>query len=175
MLIQPGEYLSILEPIFLRPTSRMDQSERIRHLEEQAKRIVSRNKCMDSYARTMLVVQPKASGLATPISVAVGRVPAASYTDTPLTTPSNCNGVARGKGTNGEFIGILQARQSCAVEPDVQGTVILDVPCINTNAPPFTQSDMTRPDTWAKVPCRNDHNYFPTGELCDYARITTPS
>jgi len=165
----------------------MNQSERIRHLEEQAKRVVSRSNYMDSYARTMLVVQPKASGTSAPTSVALNGIPAASYAAiVPVAIPGaavigkNCSGVARGKGTNGEYIGLLQAKQACAVCPDVQGGVItLPVPCINMNAPPFTQSDMTKPDTWTKTPCVHNETYFPPkiydGKGCTYTRITTPS
>ena len=166
----------------------MDQSERIRHLQEQSKRFVSRNKCMDSYARTMLVVQPKASGTGAPKTVALScGVPAASYAavvpvaiPTGPTVPQGCGGVAKGKGTNGEYIGLLQAKQACALNNEVQGGVIaLPVPCIDQNAPPFTQSDMTKPDTWTKVPCVYNETYFPPkiydGANCDYTRITTPS
>jgi len=166
----------------------MNQSERIRHIEEQSKRIISRNKCMDSYARTMLVVQPKASGTGVPKTVALScGVPAASYAavvpvaiPTGPTVPQGCGGVATGKGTNGEYIGLLQAKQACALNNDVQGGVItLPVPCIDQNAPPFTQSDMTKSDTWAAVPCVYNETYFPPkiydGEGCTYTRITTPS
>lgn len=166
----------------------MDQSERIRHIQEQATRYISRSKCMDSYARTMLIVQPKASGTAVPTTVPLScGIPAASYTSiSPAaipgapTVPCSSSGVAKGKGTNGESIGLLQAKQACALQSDVQGGVItLPTPCIDANAPPFTQSDMTRPDTWTKTPCSPNEVYFPPpiydGEGCTYNRITTPS
>ena len=143
---------------------------------------------MDSYARTMLVVQPKASGTGVPQSIALScGIPAASYAavvpvaipGAPV-APKNCSGVARGKGTNGEHVGLLQAKQACALTTDSQGGMLtLPIPCIHMAAPPFTQSDMTKPDTWKKVPCLNNETYVGSkvydAKGCIYGRITTPS
>lgn len=161
----------------------MNQSERIRHIEEQAKRFVSKSKCTDSSLRTF-VVQSTASKMSAPASIALNGVPAASYNSiTPVAIPgtavskSLC-GVAKGKGTNGEYVAILQAKQGCAICPDSlgSGVITLPIPCIDMNAPPFTQQKMTDP---YKSTCGNSEVYFPPkiydGVNCSYTRITTPS
>ena len=183
-----GRAVNFAPPDFFcdRP-NRMDQSERIRHLEEQAKRYVSRSKCVDSSLRT-LVVQSKASKTSAPASVALScGVPAASYAavvpvaipGAPYESPARC-GVATGKGTNSEYVGILQAKQGCAVcSTDSQGgTITLPVPCVDMNAPPFTQQRMDAPYI---PPCKASTSevFFPPkiydGPGCTYTRITTPS
>jgi hypothetical protein len=139
----------------------MSQSERLALIQKQATKYVARNKCVDSSVQTMRVQS------------------LASATPTPGSVPLAC-GVARGKGANGEYIGILQKAQGCAIcadEPQGPRSVILDTPCINQQAPPFTQQNMSQiyvpPCTpgnasypWSKV-------FDPTG--CKYARNTTPS
>jgi hypothetical protein len=161
----------------------MLQSERLRYIQKQATTYVSRTKCNDSSLQT-LVVQAKASGIATPLTVALScGAPATNYA-TAVPTDSKsvrvaCGGVATGKGTNREYIGILQAKQGCAIcatESTTQG-IQLPVPCVNQNAPPFTQQDMTNPYI---PPCTPGNNtFFPPkifdGPGCTYSRNTTPS
>ena len=173
---------------FLQTANRMDQSERIRHLQEQATRYISRSKCVDASLRT-LIVQSKSSGGSAPASVALScGDPAASYTSISSTAiPGSpiigkaCSGVATGKGTRGEFINILQSKQAAAICCDTEtqgGVIVLPVPCIDMNAPPFTQQNMSNPYI---PPCRIPGNevYFPPkiydGVGCTYTRITTPS
>jgi len=168
----------------------MNQSERIRLIEEQANRFVSRSKCTDSSLRTF-VVQSAASKMSAPASIALScGVPAASYASiTPVAIPGTAVskticGVAKGKGTNGEYVAILQAKQggaicgSDSVDGGSQGGVItLPVPCIDMNAPPFTQQNMADPYKSSCGP--SSEVYFPPkiydGPGCTYTRITTPS
>jgi hypothetical protein len=139
----------------------MSQSERLALIQQQATKYVSRSKCVDSSLQTMRV-QSQASKTATPGSVA-----------------TFC-GVARGKGTNGEYIGILQKAQGCAVcsdEPQGPPGIALAAPCLNQLAPPFTQQDLANPYI---TPCTPGNASYPQSKVfdptgCKYARITTPS
>ena len=155
----------------------MSQSERLRLVQEQATRYVSRNKCVDASLLTM-VNQAKASSVPTPGRVAI------------TSTRDACSGqaTAAGKGANGEYIGILQAAQAAAFKapcstnkPEDTGAIpviTLPVPCINYNAPPFTQQNLS---TMYVEPCTNPgkRDYFPprvpNGPCCTTTKITTPS
>jgi hypothetical protein len=155
----------------------MSQSERLRLVQEQATRYVSRNKCVDASLLTM-VNQAKASSVPTPGRVAI------------TSTRDACSGqaTAAGKGANGEYIGILQAAQAAAFKapcstnkPEDTGAIpviTLPVPCINYNAPPFTQQNLS---TMYVEPCTNPgkRDYFPprvpNGPGCTTTKITTPS
>jgi hypothetical protein len=152
----------------------MSQSERLRHIQEQATKYVSRNKCVDSSLMT-LVVQSKASQTAAPQKVAA----VVDRADCPT------NATVVGKGTNGEYIGIMQKAQGCAICPSSGITdtgaypkITLPVPCVNEGAPPFTQQNMS---SFYTQPCTNpgNLNYFPPpvydGPGCTFNRITTPS
>ena len=168
----------------------MDQSERLRHIQKQAIRYISKSKCVDASLRTM-VVQATASKMSAPSSVALNGNPAAAYTAiAPVAIPgpsisrASC-GVATGKGTNGEYLAILQAKQggaicgSGSVNMGSEGGVItLPVPCIDMNAPPFTQQNMSDPYKSTCGPLTSEV-YFPPkifdGPGCTYSRITTPS
>ena len=152
----------------------MTQSERLRYIQEQATKYVSRNKCVDSSLMT-LVKQSQASATAAPQTVAA------------VVSEGNCaaNRTMRGKGTNGEYVGILQAAQASAIcacsgvaDTGVVPAIVLPVPCINQNAPPFTEQNLT---SFYTPPCTNPGkiDYFPPpiydGPGCTYNRITTPS
>ena len=155
----------------------MTQSERIRLIQEQANKYVSRNKCNDSSLQTM-IVQAKASSTYTPQKVQ-------GSSGWGLT--SSFNVVATGKGTNGEYINILQAAQANAIgapcsntpgDTGVTRTITLPTPCINYNAPPWTQQNMS---SFYVAPCAipGKNDYFPpfvsNGPGCTTTRITTPS
>jgi len=149
----------------------MTQSERIRLIQEQANKFVSRNKCNDSSLQT-LIVQAKAS---------------ATYTPQRVKGNNGCTVVATGKGTNGEFTNILQAAQANAMgapcsnipgDTGVTRVVTVPTPCINYNAPPWTQQNMSSFYTApCAIPGKND--YFPprvpNGPGCTTTKITTPS
>jgi hypothetical protein len=143
----------------------MSESERIRLLQQQTTRFISRNKCVDSSLLTM-TRQAQASKKALPVSVAA----VVDQKDCPT------NATMRGKGTNMEYGGILQASQGCAVCPTTapaDGAVVTHIvlPACCTPAPPST---VVQP---CSVPGYNV--YFPKaiydGPNCTYNRITTPS
>jgi hypothetical protein len=149
----------------------MTQSERIRLIQEQSNKYVSRNKCNDSSLQT-LIVQAKASS---------------TYTPQRVKGNTGCTVVATGKGTNGEFINILQAAQANAMgapcsnttgDTGVTPVVTLPIPCINYNAPPWTQQNMS---SFYVAPCAipGKNDYFPprvsNGPGCTTTKITTPS
>lgn len=143
----------------------MSQSERLRLIQEQSNRYVSRNKCVDASLMTFMN-QAKASSTAAPQRVA------SSVSDGDC-----CRTVAiAGKGTNMDQTALLQKAQSCAICPTpapadtvVVPGVTLPVPCVDMNAPPFTQQNLS---TMYTAPCKDPGNrvYFPTeptrGENC---------
>lgn len=155
----------------------MSQSERLRLIQEQSIRYVSRNKCVDASLQTM-INQAKASSLAAPVRVAC------------TSNRDGCSGqsTATGRGMNGESLGILQAAQAAAFnspcstnkpgDTGVTPVVILPVPCINYNAPPFTQQNLS---TMYVAPCTDPgkRDYFyeavSNGPGCTTNKITTPS
>ena len=158
----------------------MTDQERIRYIQEQGKRVVSRNKCVDASLQT-LINQSKASSQRSNNTLLVpARVPG-------VINDEGCarNVVATGVGSGGEYFGILQVAQGNAIGPTVAPTdtgviptITLPVPCINMNAPPFTQQNLS---TMYVAPCRDPgkRDYFPRaiydGPGCTYTRITTPS
>lgn len=156
----------------------MTQSERIRLIQEQANKYVSRNKCVDSSLQTM-IVQAKASSTKIPQTVQ-GKSGWGTGT-------SSFSVVATGKGTNGEFINVLQAAQANAIgapcsntpgDTGVTPVISLPTPCINYNAPPWTQQNMS---SFYTAPCviPGKVDYFPptvsNGVGCTTTKITTPS
>lgn len=137
----------------------MLQSERLRLLQEASTKVVSRFKCVDSSLQTLLV-QAQASSQSAPARVAaLSSLPAG---------PTNT--VATGKGTGGEYLGILQVAQGCAICPDVASAgaevpaVILSVPTINYDVQPFAQQNISTiyPEPYVP-PCTDPGNrfYFP--------------
>ena len=154
----------------------MSQSERIRYIQEQANKFVSRNKCVDASLMTQ-IVQAKASSVMAP-KIVLG-----------VQNQSGCaaNVVISGEGTGGEYINVLQAAQAAAIgapcsnnptDTGVNPQITLAVPCINFNAPPFTQQNLS---TMYVAPCVNPGKiqYFPprvsNGPGCTTTKITTPS
>jgi hypothetical protein len=148
----------------------MSQSERIRLIEESARKIVSRNKTVDSSLRTLLV-QAQASQIATPQRVA-GVV---DRNDCPT------NVTISGKGTNGEYLGLLQVAQGCAICPTVKPTdtglvptITIPTPCLNFTTIPFAQQNISTiyPAPYV-APCSDPgiQGYFPPkerkGENCN--------
>ena len=155
-----------------RATMARSQSERIRYIQEQSNKFVSRNKCVDASLMTH-IVQAKASSVMAPKIV--------------LGTQSQGCVVISGDGTGGEYINVLQAAQAAAIgapcsnnptDTGVNPYITLPTPCINFNAQPFTQQNMS---TMYVAPCVNPGNnkYFPprvsNGPGCTTTKITTPS
>jgi len=156
-------------------SSIMTDQERIRHIQAAATKYVSRNKCVDSSLMTM-VAQAKASSVATPRTV-----PA-------VVNQGGCGtkAVITGDGTGGEYLGILQVAQGCAICPDtppadtgVVRHIVLPTPCIDVRKPPFARQDLS--GNIYVEPCTNPgkRDYFPRpiydGPGCTYTRITTSS
>ena len=157
----------------------MTDQERIRHIQEQAKQVVARNKCTDASLHT-LKVQSRAG------SQRSGNTLIAPATVSAVVNRNGCatNVTITGEGTNGEYFGILQIAQGNAIHPTVPNAdaevpiITLPVPFINMQAPPFTQQNLS---TIYTAPCTNPgkRDYFPApiydGPGCTYTRITTPS
>jgi len=158
----------------------MTDQERIRHIQEQANRFVSRNKCNDASLQT-LINQSKAT------SARSGNTLLSEATVSAVVSSGGCarNVTVTGVGTGGEYFGILQIAQGNAIGPAVAPAdtgvvpmITLPVPCINMQAPPFTQQNLS---TMYVAPCRDPgkRDYFPPpiydGPGCTYNRITTPS
>ena len=152
----------------------MSESERIRHIQEQANKFVSRRKCVDSSLMTMMA-QAKASSTSKPSTVPL------------VVNRGGCatNAVTTGVGTQMDYTAILQKAQGCAICPDfptpntnISSIITLAVPCINNLAPPFTQRNLS---TMYNPACTDPgkRDYFPApifdGPNCQFNRITTPS
>ena len=161
-------------------SSIMTDQERIRHIQEQANRFVSRNKCNDASLPT-LINQSKAT------SARSRKTLLSEATVSAVVSDGGCarNVTITGVGTGGEYFGILQIAQGNAIGPAVAPAdtgvvpmITLPVPCINMQAPPFTQQNLS---TMYVAPCTNPgkRDYFPPaiydGPGCTYNRITTPS
>ena len=147
-------------------------------IQEQANKYVSRNKCVDSSLQTF-IVQSRASATSAPKTVQ-NRSGWGAGT-------SSFSVVATGKGTNGEYINILQAAQANAVgapcsnkpgDTGVTPVITLPIPCINYQAPPWTQQNLS---SFYTAPCTNPgkRDFFPpyvsNGPGCKTDKITTPS
>ena len=160
----------------------MSDQERMRYIQEQGKRIVSRNKCVDSSLQTLITQAYAGSNRS-------GNNPAgaAPATVTSVVSDGGCarNVIINGGGSGGEYFAILQTAQGNAIGPAVAPSdtgvvpvITLPVPCINMNAPPFTQQNLS---TMYVAPCTNPgkRDYFPPpiydGPGCTYNRLTTPS
>jgi hypothetical protein len=139
----------------------MTQQEYLWQIQQQSTRYISRNKCVDSSLLTA-TRQAAASKTVVPTSVSQGSCAVA--------------GVARGKGTNMEYVNVLQGAQGCAVCPTVtaaDGGVVTQI-ILPPNCVPTPVSTVVQP---CSVPGFNQ--YFPPkiydGPGCRYNRITTPS
>jgi len=149
----------------------LSESERLRLLTEGRVRYIARGKVRDSSELTY-IAQAKASKTA-----GIQTIPT-------VVNQANCatNATVTGKGTNMEYIGILQKAQGCAIcaDPDVATNLgmYLSTGCVNQQAPPFTQQNLS---TMYVTPCKDPgfKVYFPApiydGPNCTFNRITTPS
>lgn len=161
-------------------SSIMTDQERIRRIQEQANRFVSRNKTVDSSLQTLIT--QSAAG-----SQRSGNTLLEPATVSAVMNKAGCanNVTITGGGTGGEYFGILQIAQGNAINPRIPNAdtgatpmITLPVPCINMQAPPFTQQNLS---TMYIAPCTDPgkRDYFPRpiydGPGCTYNRITTPS
>jgi hypothetical protein len=158
----------------------MTDQERIRHIQEQANKFVSRNKCVDASLQTLKVQ-------ATTGSQRSGNTLLSAATVSAVMNNAGCanNVTITGVGTGGEYFGILQIAQGNAIQPTIPNgdtgvipAIVLPVPCIDMQAPPFTQQNLS---AMYVAPCTDPgkRDYFPApiydGPGCTYNRITTPS
>ncbi len=124
----------------------MSEGERIRRIQEQAQKYQSRWRPRDASEITLENQAKAARGTAAPQKVA-----------------GCCDSVATGKGTNGEYLAILQAAQGCAVCSDPVPSLALGqdiaAPCYNQQAPPFTQQNLSTPYVICNTP--GFVTYFP--------------
>jgi hypothetical protein len=152
----------------------MLESERLRLLQEAATKVVSRFKCNDSSLQT-LIVQAQACSRSAPATVA-GVVDRGNGCAT--------NVVATGKGTNGEYLGILQVAQGCAICPDTAPAgpevpaIVLPTVCPDYTRQPFAQQGISAVDPAPYIaPCTDPGNrvYFPAkqnkGSACNYKHL----
>ena len=161
-------------------SSMMTDQERIRHIQEQANKFVSRNKCVDASLQTLIVQ-------ATTGSQRSGNTLLSAATVSAVMNNAGCanNVTITGVGTGGEYFGILQIAQGNAIQPTIPNgdtgvipAIVLPVPCIDMQAPPFTQQNLS---AMYVAPCTDPgkRDYFPApiydGPGCTYNRITTPS
>ncbi len=152
----------------------MLESERLRLIQEGATKFVSRSKCVDSSLQTLLV-QAQASSRSAPATVAA----VVDRADCPT------NAVITGKGTNGEYLGILQVAQGCAICPDTAPAgpgevpvIVLPTICPDYSRQPFAQQGISTQDPAPYVaPCTDPGNrfYFPAkqnkGPACNYKHL----
>ena len=161
-------------------SSIMSDQERIRYIQEQANKFVSRNKCVDASLQTLKVQATAGSQRSGNTLLSPATVPA-------VMNNAGCanNVTITGVGTGGEYFGILQIAQGNAIQPRIPNedtgvapVITLPVPCINMQAPPFTQQNLS---SFYVTPCTDPGkiDYFPPpiydGPGCTYTRITTPS
>lgn len=156
----------------------MSQSERLRLIQEQANKFVSRNRCVDSSLLTMQKMYAASKNVA-PVAVA-GQANVADCAT---------NVTYRGKGTNMDQSALIAGAAGCAVCPTtapadtgVTPMIILPTPCVNYATMPFAQKNISTiyPAPYTE-PCSvpGTATYFPApiydGSNCTYNRITTPS
>jgi len=140
----------------------MSQSERLRTIQElYTKKWIPRNKPRDASEITYMRQARAAAG--TPLNATVsGKV-----ADPSVTGKVCCAQVtARGKGT-GDSLGILMAKQGCAVcsdpDPYINRGVTIPAPCVDEQVPPFTQQNVSTPYV-----CKSSgfNKYFPRPDNC---------
>lgn len=153
----------------------MTQSERLRYIEKEANKYVSRSKPRDSSEITHFR-QAQASGTKIPQSVSSKQLQGTVATR--LNT-NCCQQQIKGKGTNMEFTQVLQSREHdavCTTPIGQAGKIELPVPCIDRTKPPFAQQDLNKQPY--VPPCTPGfRQYFPivTDSTCVYDRVITPS
>ncbi len=155
----------------------MSQSERLSAIQKlYTKKWVPRNKPRDASEITYMNQARAAAG--TPLITTVyGKV-----ADPSVTGLACCAQVtSRGKGMNGEYLGILMGKQGCAIcsgpDPNVNLGITIPAKCLDQQVPPFTQQDLSN----SYVVCTSSgfNKYFPEPDTCTSgcptARVVFPS
>jgi hypothetical protein len=144
----------------------MTEGERIRRIQEEANRYVSRSKVRDSSELTF-IRQAKASKNVIPATVS-----------SMVTRDGDCcNVTIKGKGTNMEYLNVLQGARGCAtcsdVEPSLLPGIYIPAPCYDRSQPPFAQKNLSTGYVPACTPGFNQ--FFPTvprrGETCNLPNL----
>ena len=146
----------------------MSQSERIRRIQEEANRYLSRNKVRDSSELT-LIRQAEASSVAAQQTVRAVINPHTSQQMTSYDGLPDCaaNVVFTGVGTQNDYSAILQKAQNCAVcsddDPALNPYIIRSVPCYNRLDFPFIQNNLSTPYLCQTI---GKTGYFPQPPTC---------
>lgn len=117
----------------------MSQSERLSRIANETKRYVSRSKTRDSSELTH-IHQAKASKVESPQIVQSAGLKVDAYGGT---TAYSTIVTIQGKGTNKEYLNVLQRKEGCAVCDDTVGTDVLPgfyiaTPCYDRTKAPFS-------------------------------------
>ena len=141
----------------------MSQSERLARIINENKNYVSRSKVRDASELTT-IRQAKASSVEIPQLVQGTALKVDAFG---VTTSYSTMTVTRGKGTNMEYLNVLQKKQGCAICADNVGTDVLPGIYVSTfttydrSAPPFAQKRIDS-NTYT-LPCKvaDPVQYFP--------------
>ena len=151
----------------------MSQGERIRRIEEEAKTYISRSKVRDSSELTH-IRRAQASSNQIPTSVQ----------DIQYVNGCAMTVQIKGRGTNMEYLNVLQAAEGaaicCSADPSniVNLGTYIPAPCYDRSKPPFSQQNITVPANVYVPACKPpDAQYFPVivDSTCVYVRVITPS
>ena len=140
----------------------MSQSERLSRIMNENQKYVSRSKVRDSSELTS-IRQAKASSVKTPTLVQSAGLKVDAYGDT---TSFSTVVTIQGKGTNMEYLNVLQSKQGCAVCADNVGTDVLPGFYVSTfttydrTKPPFAQKDLATAEN-ATCKVNDPVQYFP--------------
>jgi hypothetical protein len=132
----------------------MSQSERLRRIQEDGPRFISRAKVRDSSEYTHI------------------QQARASKTHIPLTISTQCATIT-GKGTNMEYLTILKRAEGaaiCADPPVFPGVYVPGVGYDHT-APPFSQQNLSTAYKPAMKPGFQQYFHFNTGSNCCQATL----
>jgi hypothetical protein len=156
----------------------MSESERLRHIQEQATSYVSRSKCVDSSLWTFQTQMKASKSVVAPQTVE-GKIVQSTGDGS-----ANCCATVtyRGKGTNMDQSALIAAAAGCAICSDVPvgateaSAAGISIPtiCVDQQAPPFTQQNLAAPYA---TPCTvpGPEVYFPTvpkrGDDCNLPHL----
>jgi hypothetical protein len=138
----------------------MDESQRIRLLQQQANTYVSRSRPRDSSEITYMLQAKAAQAFVAP-TLRAG-APNGSF---PVVTGCNTSGqfVTQGKATNKDYTALIQGLAGCAVcsDPVPSEALGIYIPVVSNDylAPPFTQQNLSTPYVVCQTP--NNNYFFP--------------
>ena len=154
----------------------MSQGERMSRLQQESVNYVSKSKVRDSSELTY-INQAKASKNYIPQTVSSIQ----SLDDVQTLYHRSTSVTIKGKGTNMEYVSILQGKQGCAVcsdeDPTIRRGIYIPSVVYNHSLPPFAQQN---PSTMYTPACTPGFNVYIPGKVfdptgCKYNRELTPS